>query len=47
MPFGIDVKGLTAKLDERFQLLLSEIQNMHATLREVLAELRTQRGAPQ
>lgn len=41
--FGVDVKGLTAKLDERFQALLSEIQNMHATLRAVLEELRLQR----
>lgn len=46
MAFGVDVKGITAKLEERFQSLLAEIQAMHATLREVLAELRTQRGAP-
>jgi len=41
-----DIKGITAKLEDRFQQLLTELQNMHATLRAVLDELRTQRGAP-
>lgn len=41
--FGVDIKGMTAKLEGRFQELLTEIQNMHATLRAVLEELRLQR----
>lgn len=45
MAFGLPKIGeMTAMLDERFQRLLSEIENMHATLRDVLEELRQQKG---
>jgi hypothetical protein len=44
--FGIDVKGLTAKLDERFQQMMLELQRIRETLEQILAELRTVRGAP-
>lgn len=35
------VGEMTAMLDERFNRLLGAIENMHATLRHVLEELRT------
>jgi hypothetical protein len=44
MAFGIDVKGMTAKLEERFGQLLSELQNMHATLRSIHEELKLLRA---
>lgn len=45
MAFGLPkVSEMTAMLDERFNKLLQAIENMHATLRAVLDELRTQRG---
>lgn len=46
MAFGIDVKGITAKLDERFGQMMTELQKIAATLEAILGELRTQRGAP-
>ncbi len=39
MAFGIDIKGLMAKLDERFQQLIAKLD-------EILTELRTQKGEP-
>ena len=47
MPFGIDVKGMTAKLDERFASMMAELQMIREALDAILAELRTSRGAPQ
>lgn len=48
MPFGVDVKGITAKLDERFGQMMTELAKINATLEAILGELRTQRGgAPQ
>lgn len=44
MPFGVDIKGMTAKLDERFAQMMAELQMMRETLEAILAELRTQRG---
>lgn len=44
MPFGVDVKGITAKLDERFGQMMEELRAMRATLEAILGELRTQRG---
>lgn len=46
MPFGVDVKGITAKLDERFTQMMAELQMMRETLEAILGELRTQRGEP-
>lgn len=44
MPFGVDIKGMTAKLDERFAQMMAELQMMREALDAILAELRTQRG---
>ncbi|HYH51166.1 MAG TPA: hypothetical protein VEG38_16595 [Acidimicrobiia bacterium] len=46
MAFGIDMKGITAKLDERFSQMMSELQRIREVLEAILAELRTVRGAP-
>lgn len=47
MPFGIPKMGdITAQLNDKFAQLISELQAMHGVLDEILAELRTQRGAP-
>lgn len=40
MPFGVDVKGIAAKLDERFQQLYTIL----VEIREILAMIRDQRG---
>lgn len=41
-----DIGGLTNQMNEKFGQLLGELQAMHAVLDAILAELRTQRGAP-
>lgn len=41
-----DISGLTDQMNEKFSQLLGELQAMHAVLDAILAELRTQRGAP-
>lgn len=41
-----DIGKLQGMFDEKFTALLTELQAMHATLNDILAELRTQRGAP-
>lgn len=39
-----DLKGMTAKLDERFAQMMAELQMMRETLEAILAEIRTQQG---
>lgn len=41
-----DIGKLQGMFDEKFNALLTELQAMHGVLDEMLAELRTQRGAP-
>lgn len=47
--FGMfpDIGKLQGMFDEKFSALLGELQSMHGVLNDILAELRTQRGAPQ
>jgi hypothetical protein len=47
--FGMfpDIGKLQGMFDEKFNALLTELQSMHGVLNDILAELRTQRGAPQ
>jgi hypothetical protein len=42
-----DIKGITAKLEDRFAQMMTELQLIRETLDAILGELRTQRGAPQ
>ena len=44
MGFMPDLKGLTAKLEDKFSQMMAELQMIRATLDQILAELRTQRG---
>jgi hypothetical protein len=41
-----DIGGLTSQMNDKFEELLGELKAMHGTLGDILAELRTQRGAP-
>jgi hypothetical protein len=40
MAFGIDVKGMTAKLDERFGQMMTELQAIRNVLMQILAQLQ-------
>ena len=42
-----DVNALRSMFDEKFGELIDHLVQINATLGEILAELRTQRGAPQ
>lgn len=47
MPFGIPKMGdITDQLNTKFDQLYGELQAMKVVLDDILAELRTQRGAP-
>jgi hypothetical protein len=39
--------NITTQLNEKFERLIAEIHTMQGILGDILAELRTQRGAPQ
>lgn len=41
-----DVGALTSQMNDKFEELLGELKTMQAVLSDILAELRTQRGAP-
>jgi hypothetical protein len=46
MPFGFPKPAdITAQLNEKFQQLVAELQTIQGILGDILAELRTQRGA--
>lgn len=48
MAFGMPkISDLTAQLNEKFERLIAELHTMQGILGDILAELRTQRGAPQ
>jgi hypothetical protein len=45
--FGIDIKGMTAKLDERFVQMMSELSAIRNVLMQILAALqKEQTSAP-
>lgn len=47
MGFGLpDISGMQNQLNEKFEQLIAELHTMQGTLGDILAELRTQRGAP-
>lgn len=47
MGFMPDLKGLNDQLNSKFDQLIAELHTMQGILGDILAELRTQRGAPQ
>ena len=42
MPFGVDVKGITAQLNSKFDEMMSELKAMRNVLMQILAELQKQ-----
>ncbi len=40
MPFGVDVKGMTAKLDEKFSQMMTELQAIRNVLMQILAAVQ-------
>jgi hypothetical protein len=47
MAFGIDVKGITAKLDQRFQEMMTELQAIRNVLMQILAAVQKENHEPQ
>jgi Skp family chaperone for outer membrane proteins len=43
MAFGIDVKGITAKLDEKFAQMMTELQAIRSVLMQILAQLQKEK----